>query len=115
MNPQAPQYNNLKYKIQEFHEDFGLQYKYFHEIIDPEFPEPLITGLDITFFSDSDHAHDKVTGRSITGMIGMVGSTPVRSAEAFLEATGDLESGDSVPLRVIRRGTPLFIGLRLDD
>jgi serine protease Do len=48
-------------------------------------------------------------------VITMVGSTPVRSAEAFREATDDLEPGDSVPLRLIRRGAPLFIGLRLDD
>jgi serine protease Do len=48
-------------------------------------------------------------------VITMVGSTPVRSVEAFREATEDLETGDSVPLRVIRRGAPLFIGLRLDD
>jgi serine protease Do len=48
-------------------------------------------------------------------VITMVGSTPVRSVEAFREATEDLEPGDSVPLRLIRRGAPLFIGLRLDD
>ena len=58
-------------------EDFGKQYHYFKEQIDPMFPEPLITGLSTTFFSDSDLAHDKVTGRSITGVIGLVGSTPV--------------------------------------
>jgi hypothetical protein len=33
--------------------------------------------LDISVFFDSDHAHDKVTGRSISGVIIMVGSTPV--------------------------------------
>lgn len=48
-------------------------------------------------------------------VITMVGSTPVRNAEAFRDATEDLQAGDSVPLRVIRRGAPLFIGLRLDD
>lgn len=48
-------------------------------------------------------------------IITMIGSTPVRSAKAFGEATEGLDSGDSVPLRVIRRGSPLFIGLRLDD
>lgn len=34
-------------------------------------------GLDIMFFADSDHRHDKKTGRSITGIVGFVGSTPV--------------------------------------
>jgi serine protease Do len=48
-------------------------------------------------------------------VITMVGSTPVRSEAAFRDATEDLVPGESVPLRVIRRGAPLFIGLRLDD
>jgi regulator of RNase E activity RraA len=33
--------------------------------------------MEITVFVDSDHAHDKVTRRSITGMIIFVGRTPV--------------------------------------
>jgi serine protease Do len=48
-------------------------------------------------------------------IITMVGSTPVRNAEAFADAVSGLEAGDSVPLRLTRRGSPLFIGLRLDD
>jgi serine protease Do len=48
-------------------------------------------------------------------IITMVGSTPVRNAEAFADAVSGLEAGDSVPLRLMRRGAPLFIGLRLDD
>jgi hypothetical protein len=31
------------------------------------------------------------------------------------DAVSGLEAGDSVPLRLTRRGSPLFIGLRLDD
>jgi hypothetical protein len=34
-------------------------------------------GLDISIFFDSDHAHDKVTGRSISGVVVLVGSTPI--------------------------------------
>ena len=45
--------------------------------MDPRFPEPLMEELDIHNFVDADHAHDKVTGRSVTGMILFVGSTPV--------------------------------------
>jgi hypothetical protein len=57
--------------------DFGNQYTYFHEDIDPRFPPPLIEGLETTIFADSDHGHDKVTGRSITGLIAFLGSTPI--------------------------------------
>ena len=48
-------------------------------------------------------------------IITMVGSRPVRNLEAFEEAVAELDAGASVPLRLIRRGSPLFIGLRLDD
>ncbi len=58
-------------------DDFGNQYSYFKEDIDPKFPEGRVPELDIMMFCDSDHAHDKVTGRSITGLLGFVGSTPV--------------------------------------
>jgi len=40
-------------------------------------PKPLVAEMDITAFVDSDHAHDKVTRRSITGLLILVGSTPV--------------------------------------
>jgi len=59
------------------YEDFTHQYKYYKEELDPGFPEPAVPELDINIFSDSDHAHDLVTGRSITGLLAFVGSTPV--------------------------------------
>jgi len=58
-------------------EDFGYQCSHFTEDIDPRFPEPLLAELDINIFVDADHGHDKVTGGSITGLIALVGSTPV--------------------------------------
>ena len=36
----------------------------------------LVPELDVNIFCDSDHGHDQVTGRSITGVLGMIGSTP---------------------------------------
>ena len=33
--------------------------------------------MDITAFVDSDHAHDRMTRRSITGLLILVGRTPV--------------------------------------
>eukprot|EP00557_Chaetoceros_sp_GSL56_P014026 CAMPEP_0176478512 /NCGR_PEP_ID=MMETSP0200_2-20121128/1227_1 /TAXON_ID=947934 /ORGANISM="Chaetoceros sp., Strain GSL56" /LENGTH=1865 /DNA_ID=CAMNT_0017874457 /DNA_START=317 /DNA_END=5915 /DNA_ORIENTATION=+ len=47
------------------------------ELLDPATPEPLFDELTITAFVDSDHAHDKLTRRSITGLIIFVGRTPV--------------------------------------
>ena len=61
----------------EVFEDFGHQYQYFQEELDPKFPKPKIKELQITIFSDADHAHDLVTGRSITGIIAFVGSAPI--------------------------------------
>jgi hypothetical protein len=57
--------------------NFTEQYAYAREEIDSRFPRPMGDELDISVFFDSDHGHDKVTGRSISGVIIMVGSTPV--------------------------------------
>lgn len=48
-------------------------------------------------------------------VITAVGATPVRSLEVFRDIVGELDDGASVPLRLIRRGSPMFIGLRLGD
>lgn len=76
INP-APLHVPTDYEIVAIKEDFGYQYTYFQEEMDPRFPKPLTKELDINFFVDADHGHDKVTGRSITGLIGLVGSTPI--------------------------------------
>ena len=47
-------------------------------------------------------------------MITRVGSTAVNSLAAYERSLAKLEDGQTVPLRVIRRGAPLFIGLKLD-
>ncbi|WP_439102646.1 Do family serine endopeptidase [Congregibacter sp.] len=47
-------------------------------------------------------------------VITAVGATPVQSLEDFSEIIGGLDDGASVPLRLIRRGSPMFIGLRLE-
>ena len=48
-------------------------------------------------------------------VITLIGSSPVKSAEAFEKAVEKLQSGSSVPLRLIRQGSPMFIGLKLQD
>ncbi len=57
--------------------DFSEQYAYANEELDSKFPEPMGKELDVSIFFDSDHAHDKVTGGSISGVVVMVGSTPI--------------------------------------
>ena len=47
------------------------------EEIDCKIPDPLVDKMEITAFVDSDHAHDKVTQQSITGILIFIGWTPV--------------------------------------
>ena len=55
--------------------DFGNQYAYFSEDIDEHFPWPLLDELYIHVFVDSDHGHNKVTGRLITKFFSVLEST----------------------------------------
>ena len=75
INPTKPNIN-VEYEVTAFSKDFGTQYSYFKEDLDPQFPAPLLDKLECNIFVDADHGHDKVTGRSITGILGFVGSTP---------------------------------------
>ncbi len=45
-------------------------------------------------------------------VITLIGSVPINSVAAYESAVSELRSGQSVHLRVIRRGSPLFIGLK---
>ena len=57
-------------------DSFGKQYEYFQEQI-PNGPEALHKELELTIFVDSSHGEDVTTGRSTTGMIIFLGSTPI--------------------------------------
>ncbi|MEP4484478.1 MAG: DegQ family serine endoprotease [Halioglobus sp.] len=48
-------------------------------------------------------------------VITLIGSSPVKNVKTFESAVEKLSSGSSVPLRLIRRGSPMFIGLKLSD
>ncbi len=48
-------------------------------------------------------------------IITLVGNRPVKSLDAFQSAVDELKGGTSVPLRLMRRGAPLFIGLKLPE
>jgi hypothetical protein len=47
------------------------------EEVDANVPEAKFDELAVTVFVDSDHAHDKVTRRSVTGLLILVGRTPI--------------------------------------
>ena len=57
--------------------DFGHQYSDYEEEIDSSFPIPLMDEIRSTIFVDSNYSHDKVTGKSITGLVGFLGGTPI--------------------------------------
>ncbi|MBT4521721.1 MAG: DegQ family serine endoprotease [Halieaceae bacterium] len=48
-------------------------------------------------------------------VITLIDSSPIKSVKAYERAIEKLKRGASVPLRLIRRGSPLFIGLKLED
>ena len=61
--------------------DFAKRFEEFYpdavEEIDVKVPEPKVDELEITVFVDSDHAHDRLTQRSVTGLLILLGRTPV--------------------------------------
>ena len=61
INPKPPKID-AKYSVVQLKEDFGSQYQYFQEDLDPRFPIPLVPEIDVNIFVDANHAHDKVTG-----------------------------------------------------
>ena len=69
--------------------ELGSRYPDSFEEIDVNLPEPIIDEIKITTFVDSDHAHDKIMRRSITGMIIFAGKTPIFSQN---KRQGSIES-----------------------
>ena len=61
----------------DYVDELGSEYPEASEELDQGLPEPLVDEMEITVFVDSDHAHDKVTRRSLTGIMIFVGRTPV--------------------------------------
>jgi len=57
--------------------DFLKDYPDAKEELDPGFPPSFGPILETSILVDSDHAHDKKTRRSLTGLLAFVGSTPV--------------------------------------
>ena len=96
--------------IKQLKADFLEEYVDAKEELDPKFPTPYGRELQTTFLVDSDHAHDKKTRRSITGIIGYVGSTPVvwYSKRQGAVAT----STYSAEFMALRQGTEECVNMR---
>ncbi len=54
-------------------------------------------------------------GIRVDDVITLIDTSPIKSTAAFEQAVDALKGGSSVPLRLIRQGSPLFIGLRLPN
>jgi len=54
-------------------------------------------------------------GIRVGDVITLVDTTPIKSVESFEQAVDNLKGGSSVPLRLIRQGAPLFIGLKVPE
>lgn len=52
-------------------------------------------------------------GIRVGDVITLIDNSPIKSSAAFATVVDKLKGGGSVPLRLIRRGSPLFIGLKL--
>ena len=61
----------------DFTKELGDLYPEAAEELNTNLPTPLVKEIIITVFVDSDHGHDKITRRSITGLIALLGRTPV--------------------------------------
>ena len=61
------------------HRKFLQEYPDASESINPNLPPAVYNKLPSSIFLNSDHAHDMVTRRSITGLLIFVGRTPVHA------------------------------------
>ena len=60
----------------DFTQELGALYPDAAEELDANLPTPLMEEISITVFVDSNHRQDKVTRRSITGLIAFLSRTP---------------------------------------
>ncbi|MEH6570779.1 MAG: DegQ family serine endoprotease [Halioglobus sp.] len=54
-------------------------------------------------------------GIVVGDVITLIDSSPIKSVKVFDKVVDGLQDGASVPLRLIRRGNPMFIGLKMSD
>ena len=70
-------FSNLLDDTDALRPDFLQDYSNVQEELDKFFPRAFGRPLQTTICCDADHAHDKLTCRSITGLLTYVGRTPV--------------------------------------
>jgi hypothetical protein len=68
VNP-APLHSDPVYSDIDVTYGFGNQHPYFHEELNPCFPKLILKEMDLNAFIDVNHAHDKVSGCSIIGLL----------------------------------------------
>ena len=73
IGPRDPIFN-IKYE--KVVPDFGNQYSDFVEEEDRRLPTLIMKELAVNILFDSNHGHDILNGRSITGLISFVSRTP---------------------------------------
>ena len=88
-----------------------IEYPHASEEISERDPMPRGKELKITVFVDSDHAHDTRTCRSITGLIGFLGCTPVMARAK--RQTSVETSTYGAEFSAARTAVEYIIGMRL--
>ena len=73
-DPRQPDYSSFKFQQHKWE---GV-YAGAREEIDPSFPTPKGKPVTLTIFVDADHARDKETRRSVTGILEFMNCTPIR-------------------------------------
>ena len=75
--------------VKDFTQELGALYTDDSEELDANLPMPLVREISITVFVNSDHGHNKVTRRSITGLVAFLDRTP---AFYLLKRQGAIET-----------------------
>jgi hypothetical protein len=96
-------------EVEKLQCDFLKEYSDATEDMD-NFPPPRGRPLQTTFLVDSDHAHDRRTRRSVTGIVGFVGSTPVLWSSKRQGAVAS--STYAAEFMALRQGTEECINMR---
>jgi hypothetical protein len=86
-------------------------YEYAFEETSKNDPEPLGNPIGLTIFVDSDWAHDTVTRRSVSGIIVLLGRTPIYAKA--IRQTAVETSSFSAEFSAARTAVETAIGFRL--
>ena len=97
-------------EFEKLRPDFLQDYPHAIEELDKSFPPSFGPVMQTTILVDSDHAHDKVTLRSLTGLLAYVGSTPTNW---FAKRQGCIASSTyAAEFSALRTATEEAISLR---